>query len=153
MFNKLKKLFGVGKVEALKAAMLEEQEKTATIIREIVSGHETQDVLFEPQNAHMLRAYVLYGHSFSPTMFPTFLKTADRELVKIYLSLGFELSDKEKKAVLDLQDGELSHLLMESGSWCPFPYSGAVHPSSISQHCLSENELRQHCLSEDELGD
>lgn len=147
MFDKLKRLFGVGKVEALKAAMLKEQEETAEMIRQIVSGHEVQNVLFEPENGHVLRAYVQYGHSFSAAMFSRFLKVADRDLVKTYLLIGRELSDNEIKAVLDLKDSEFSQLLMDSGSWCPFPYGGTMHASNASRHDA------EHCAIEEELGD
>lgn len=119
MFERLKKLLGAGKVD------------TAVLVREVVCRRMAQSVLFEPENAQVLKAYVEYGHSFSPANFPLFLQKADKDLVKVYLSMGFELSDKEKKAVLDLKDEELSLLMVGSGSWCPFPYGAHTRHSVV----------------------
>ena len=51
MLEKEKKLFGFGKVSA------------PALIRDIIKGHESQDVLFAPENAHVLQAFVEYGRS------------------------------------------------------------------------------------------
>lgn len=118
MLEKVKKLFGFGKVSA------------PALIRDIIKGHESQDVLFAPENAHVLQAFVEYGHEFSPRHCVTFLKTADRALVKTYLETGFELSDAAKYAVLDRKDDELLQVMIDSGSWAPFPFGGVVRPDS-----------------------
>lgn len=131
MFDKFKRLFGAGKADA------------AALIREIVRGHEAQSVLFEPENAHVLKAYVEYGHSFSPAFFLFFLQTAGRELVKTYLEMGFGLGDKEKQAVLDLKDDELSKLMIDSGSWRPFPYGSCTH-HPVGKHHTREHDLDYH---------
>lgn len=134
MFEKLKKILGVGKID------------TAALVREVVRGEEGQEVLFEPENVKALQAYVEYGHSFAPRYFLSFLAVAEKPLVKTYLEMGFELGDKEKSAVLALEDDELTQTMIDSGSWAPFPYGNCVsHPSS-NHH---EIELHEH---EQELG-
>ncbi len=120
MLEKIKSLLGLGKVDA------------AALIRDIIKGHESQDVLFAPENAHVLKAYVEYGHKFSHGYCATFLETADRELVKIYLETGFELDDNAKSAVIARKDDELTQLMIDSGSWAPFPYGSCLsHPGAI----------------------
>lgn len=116
MFEKITEILGVGTTG------------TAALIREVVCGNEDQKVLFEPENAKVLQVYVECGHSFSPSCFLTFLKVAEKSLVKTYLEMGFELSDMEKSAVLELKDDELIQTMIDSGSWAPFPFGSGVHP-------------------------
>lgn len=115
MLEKVKSFFGFGKVNA------------AAIIREIIKGHESQDILFAPENAQVLAAFVEHGHELSPRFCAHFLETADRRLVMIYLEMGFTLNDDAKYAVINRKDDELVQVMMEAGSWAPFPYSGMVH--------------------------
>ncbi|MCM1323880.1 MAG: hypothetical protein NC218_06940 [Acetobacter sp.] len=133
MFAKIKSFLGVGKAEA------------AALIREIIRGHELQSVLFEPENKQALGAFVQYGHSFSPVHFPRFLQVADKALVKVYLEMGFELSKKNVQAVLDLKDDELNQVMMDSGSWRPFPFGSCMHHPTSKHH-----ELEHHVENAEE---
>lgn len=124
MLEKVKIFLGFGKAHA------------ATLIREIIKGHESQAVLFEAGNEHVLAAFVEYGHEFSPRFAPAFLQNADRKLVKTYLEIGFELNDKAKQAVIDRKDDELVQIMIDSGSWAPFPFGSCMHHSSHKHHDL-----------------
>ncbi len=138
MLQKIKKLLGVGKTDA------------AALIRDIIKGHESQEVLFEPDNQHVLAAFVAYGHEFTPRFCAVFLETADRKLVKTYLEIGFELDDKAKQAVLNRKDDELSQLMMESGSWAPFPFGSCMHHSA-HRHQELENEAEAQAETAGEI--
>lgn len=126
MFTKFRKLFGAGKAD------------TAALVREIIRGHEPVSVLFEAENKQALEAFVNYGHKFLPAYFPCFLQVADKALVKTYLEMGFGLEDKEVKAVLDLKDDELNQVMIDQGSWCPFPYGNCLHHSARRRQELDE---------------
>ncbi len=128
MFQIIKKMLGVGKSDA------------AALVREVVRGSEAQEVLFAPENATALQMYVECGHSFSPSSFLAFLEVAKRPLVKTYLEMGFELDDKEKHAVLELKDNELTQTMVDAGSWAPFPYGNCVN-SPLKHH---EADLHEH---------
>lgn len=140
MFSKIRKLFfGAGLVDP------------AELVREIVCNRESQSVLFESGNAHVLKAYVEYGHSFSPASFLTFLQVANRALVKTYLSMGFELGETERQAVLDLNDDELTSVMIGSGSWSPFPSWNDLYHSA-GKHCERELEAKAKELGPTKLG-
>ncbi len=129
MFEKIKKFLGAGR------------EQAAALVRDVIRGHEQQSALFEPENEQALKAFVEYGHSFSPHYFPTFLQVADHQLIKTYLEMGFGLSEKEVKAVLDLKDDELTKVMIDTGSWCPLPYGNALgHPAS-KHHELDQYDV------------
>lgn len=129
MLEKVKNFLGLGKVNA------------ATLIRDIIKGHESQAILFEAGNEHVLAAFVEYGHEFTPLFVRQFLQTADRKLVKTYLDIGFELDDEAKTAVLARKDDELSRAMMDSGSWAPFPFGGCVHPDHQHHDLAIEAEI------------
>ena len=129
MLEKVRNFLGLGKANA------------ATLIRDIIKGHESQAILFEAGNEHVLAAYVEFGHKFSPLYVCEFLETADSKLVKTYLEMGFELDDKAKETVLARKDGELSRAMMDSGSWAPFPFGGCVHPDHQHHDLAIEAEI------------